>query len=144
MAEERVHGAPALDTNIESGGFDEKRAHGQEHVPGAAPPAKPAQAPVDDEDEDEDIDALIDDLQSQDGHELEEEEEEASPGGGRQVPEDMLKTDSRVGLTESEVEARRRKYGLNQMKEEKENLILKFLSYFVEIGRASCRERVSR
>ncbi|KAK0385896.1 hypothetical protein NLU13_7071 [Sarocladium strictum] len=129
MAEEKATGAPALDTNIESGGFDEKRAHGQEHVPAA--PAKPAQAPVEDEDEDEDIDALIDDLQSQDGHELEEEEEEVNPGSGRQVPEDMLKTDSRVGLTESEVEARRRKYGLNQMKEEKENLVLKFLSYFV-------------
>src|SRR5687768_12936381 len=132
MAQEKATGAPALDTNIESGGVDENRAHGQEHVPASgAPPAKPAPAAVDDEDEDEDIDALIDDLQSQDGHELEEEEEEASPGGGRQVPEDMLKTDSRVGLTESEVEARRRKYGLNQMKEEKENLVLKFLSYFV-------------
>ena len=35
------------------------------------------------------------------------------------------------GLTEQEVQARRRKYGLNQMKEEKENLILKFFSYFV-------------
>ncbi|KAL2202173.1 plasma-membrane proton-e [Sarocladium strictum] len=129
MNEEKVSGAPALDTNIESGGFDEKRA--QQHAPATgAPPAKPA--PVDDDDEDEDIDALIDDLQSQDGHEFEEEEEEAaSPGGGRTVPEDMLKTDSRVGLTESEVEARRRKFGLNQMKEEKENLILKFLSYFV-------------
>ena len=132
MAEEKVSGAPALDTNIESGGFDEKRAHGQEHVPAqAAHPAKPAKAPVDDDDEDEDIDALIDDLQSQDGHEFEEEEEETSPGGGRTVPEDMLKTDSRVGLTESEVEQRRRKFGLNQMKEEKENLVLKFLSYFV-------------
>lgn len=33
----------------------------------------------------------------------------------------MLQTDTRVGLTEAEVLARRKKYGLNQMKEEKES-----------------------
>ena len=33
----------------------------------------------------------------------------------------MLQTDTRVGLTEQEVVARRKKYGLNQMKEEKES-----------------------
>lgn len=33
----------------------------------------------------------------------------------------MLQTDTRVGLTENEVIARRKKYGLNQMKEEKES-----------------------
>lgn len=33
----------------------------------------------------------------------------------------MLQTDTRVGLTENEVLARRKKYGLNQMKEEKES-----------------------
>lgn len=45
-----------------------------------------------------------------------EEEEETTPGGGRVVPEDMLQTDTRVGLTSEEVLQRRRKYGLNQMK----------------------------
>ncbi len=45
-----------------------------------------------------------------------EEEEEVSPGGARVVPEDMLQTDTRVGLTSEEVLQRRRKYGLNQMK----------------------------
>merc|ERR1712000_512244 len=44
---------------------------------------------------------------------------------------DMLQTDSRVGLTEAEVVARRRKYGLNSMKEERESLILKFLGFFI-------------
>lgn len=120
MAEEKVTGAPALDTNIETGGFDEKR--GQVPPPSHAP----AKGPADDEEPDEDMDALIEDLESEDGHQF-EEEEETQPGGGRVVPEDMLQTDSRVGLTESEVIARRRKYGLNQMREEKENLILKFL-----------------
>jgi len=124
MAEEKVTGAPALDTNIETGGFDEKR--GQVPPPSHAP----AKGPADDEEPDEDMDALIEDLESEDGHQF-EEEEETQPGGGRVVPEDMLQTDSRVGLTESEVSARRRKYGLNQMKEEKENLILKFLMFFV-------------
>ncbi|KAH7320926.1 hypothetical protein B0I35DRAFT_450538 [Stachybotrys elegans] len=124
MAEEKATGAaPALETKIESGGFDEKNAS-------AGVPPKAA-APAEEEDEDEDIDALIEDLESQDGHELEEEEEERSPGGGRAVPEDMLKTDSRVGLTEAEVLVRRKKFGLNQMKEEKENLVLKFLGFFI-------------
>lgn len=126
MADRKDVGAPALDTNIESGGFDEKK-----HQQAAAPP--PKAAPVgEEEDEDEDIDALIEDLESEDGHAaFEEEEEEGNAATGRVVPEDMLQTDSRVGLTEAEVVQRRRKYGLNQMKEEKENLILKFFSYFV-------------
>ena len=126
MADDKA-GAPALDTSIESGKFDEK-AHEQHHAE-AAPPKKVEEG---EEDEDEDIDALIEDLESNDGHDaVDEEEEEGTPGGGRVIPEDMLQTDSRVGLTESEVTARRRKYGLNQMKEEKENLILKFFSYFI-------------
>ncbi|QUC17063.1 uncharacterized protein UV8b_01304 [Ustilaginoidea virens] len=120
-------GAPALDTNIESGKFDEKS---RQQIPAEHVPSK--KAAVEEEDDDEDIDALIEDLESQDGHDaFQEEEEEGAPGGGRVVPEEMLQTDSRVGLTESEVTARRRKYGLNQMKEEKENLILKFFSYFI-------------
>lgn len=124
MADDKAVGAPALDTNIESGNFDEKRAQ----APAAAPPKK---APAEDEDEDEDIDALIEDLESEDGHAFDEDEEETNPATGRVVPEDMLQTDSRLGLTEAEVLARRRKYGLNQMKEEKENLVLKFLGFFI-------------
>jgi H+-transporting ATPase len=111
-----------LNTNIESGTFDEKAPH-DDH-----PPTK--EAPEDEEDED--MDALIDELESQDGHaEDEEEGETVNPGTGRVVPEDQLQTDTRIGLTEAEVHARRKKYGLNQMKEEKENLILKFLGYFI-------------
>ncbi|KAF7554964.1 hypothetical protein G7046_g6664 [Stylonectria norvegica] len=128
MAEEKAVGAPALDTNIESGGFDEKR--GQQVPPPQHNVPQPKQTQAED-DEDEDMDALIEDLESEDGHQVVEEEETNTPGGGLVVPEDMLQTDSRVGLTESEVTARRRKYGMNQMKEEKENLILKFFSYFI-------------
>jgi H+-transporting ATPase len=114
-------GAPALSTNIESGKFDEKAAH-------VAPATKKE---IVEEEEDEDIDALIDDLESNDGHGDFEEEEEVVAGAGRVIPEDMLQTDTRVGLTSEEVIQRRRKYGLNQMKEEKENMILKFLGFFV-------------
>lgn len=124
MADDKAVGAPALDTNIESGNFDEKRAQ----APAGVPPKK---APAEEEDEDEDIDALIEDLESEDGHAFDDEEEETNPATGRVVPEDMLQTDSRLGLTEAEVLARRRKYGLNQMKEEKENLVLKFLGFFI-------------
>lgn len=136
MADDKAVGAPALDTNIESGRFDEKRSQQpqqQQQYQSGQPHAPKKSAAGQDDDEDEDIDALIEDLESQDGHGgmEEEDEEDNTPGGGRVVPEDMLQTDSRVGLTESEVTARRRKYGLNQMKEEKENLFLKFLSYFI-------------
>lgn len=100
MADSTSH-APALQTNIPGGDFDEK-------APAAAAPA--AKPKIEDEEEDEDIDALIEDLESQDGHGADdEEEEEASPGGGRVVPEDMLMTDTRIGLTEQEVVVRRRK-----------------------------------
>jgi H+-transporting ATPase len=85
-----------------------------------------------DEDEDEDMDALIDELESEDGHAEEEEREpDDTQDGARVVPDELLHTDAAIGLTEQEVFARRRRYGMNQMKEEKENLVLKFLSYFI-------------
>lgn len=99
-------------------GFDEKKS--EHHDPEGVPI-----------EEDEDIDALIDDLESEDGHVL-EEEDDATPGAStRPIPEELLQTDTRTGLTSDQVDARRRKYGLNQMKEEKENLVLKFLMFFV-------------
>ncbi|KAK9484220.1 hypothetical protein V1527DRAFT_223484 [Lipomyces starkeyi] len=82
------------------------------------------------EDDDEDIDALIADLESEEGNPLDDEEVEAGQSA-RPVPEELLQTDPRYGLTSDEVAARRKKYGLNQMKEEKENLVLKFLMYFI-------------
>lgn len=131
MADNKAAGAPALDTNIESGGFDEKRAPATDAPPATEAAAPPKTTKAEEEEDDEDIDALIEDLESQDGHQDDDEDEERSPDGARTVPEDMLQTDSRVGLTESEVTARRRKYGYNRMKEEKENHLLKFLGFFV-------------
>jgi H+-transporting ATPase len=122
-------GAPNhLNTNIESGHFDNEKV---EHHDASVPVATTKKPVDEDEEEDEDMDALIDELESQDGHQEEEEEEVDNPATGRVVPEDQLQTDTRIGLTEHEVAQRRKKYGLNQMKEEKENLILKFLGYFI-------------
>jgi len=84
------------------------------------------------EEEEEDIDNLIEELESQDGDNADYEEEEAQlPGGVRLVPETLLQTDTRIGLTSGEVFLRRKQFGYNQMKEEKENLIVKFLMFFV-------------
>lgn len=86
---------------------------------------------MDDDDEEEDMDALIEELESQDAADDLEEEETTQPGGARNVSEDLLQTDARIGLRDDEVARRRKKFGLNQMKEEKENQILKFLGFFV-------------
>lgn len=82
------------------------------------------------EEEDEDMDALIEDLESQDGQ-IDVEEEEMETGAAKPIPEELLQTDTRVGLSEAEVLVRRKRFGLNQMKEEKPNHLLKFLGYFV-------------
>ena len=100
-----------LGTSVPSGHLDEKKEYGHtEHQTTAVPPTK-----VEDDEEDEDIDALIEDLESQDAA-IDEEEEDNAPGGARVIPEELLQTDTRLGLTAAEVLSRRKKYGLNQMK----------------------------
>ncbi|KAF9878498.1 plasma membrane atpase [Colletotrichum karsti] len=115
--------APAINTPIEGHKFDEKER------PVESAPATKTKV-EEEEEEDEDIDALIEDLESQDGH-IDEEEEDETPGTGRVVPEDQLQTDTRMGLTEAEVLNRRKKWGRNEMAEAKENLVLKFFMFFV-------------
>ncbi|CCE79394.1 Piso0_001454 [Millerozyma farinosa CBS 7064] len=84
------------------------------------------------EDDDADIDALIDELQSNHGLDDDsEEEEEDNAASYKPVPEELLQTDPTAGLTNDEVLKRRKKYGLNQMAEEQENLVLKFIMFFV-------------
>lgn len=116
--------APQLGTEVPTGQFDEKKGLENE-------PAKGRPVQDEEDEEDEDIDALIEDLESQDHNVDYDDEEDAQPGGARPVPEELLQTDTRIGLTTSEVANRRKKFGLNQMKEEKENLVLKFLMFFV-------------
>ena len=118
-----------LGSNIPSGQM--RNNSEKQELPDVARAPKAAKHQESDDDEDEDMDALIDDLESQDGQAIEEEEEEAGAGETPPISEEFLNTSTRTGLTESEVQQRRKKFGLNQMKEEKENLILKFLGYFV-------------
>jgi|SRR5882757_4741023 len=47
-----------------------------------------------------------------------------------EVPEEWLATDIKQGLTDAEVEDRRKKTGFNELATEKENMFLKFLGYF--------------
>lgn len=76
----------------------------------------------------EDMDLLIDELESEAD---EFEEVEISDDSQSVVPDEFLRTDSLTGLSDGEVSIRRKKYGPNKMKEEKENHFLKFLSFFV-------------
>ena len=87
--------------------------------------------PVMSDDEEEDIDQLIEDLQSNQGLDEEDEDEDLAPGSARPVPEELLQTDPSYGLTSDEVSRRRKKYGLNQMSEANESMILKFVMFFV-------------
>ncbi|KAK5941002.1 plasma membrane H+-ATPase [Knufia obscura] len=79
--------------------------------------------------DEDDLDALIEELESAEPDD--EIEEEVDPLGVTSVPEELLQTDSKFGLSEPEINQRRKKFGLNQMKEAKENLLLKFLMFFV-------------
>jgi len=120
-----------LQTDIPSSnlGSDEHDGHG-ESTHAKHDYVEKEKGPADDEEEDEDIDALIEELESEDAGE--DEEEDAGPGmSAKPVPEELLNTDTRKGLTSHEVTERRKRYGLNQMAEEKENLFKKFLMYFV-------------
>ncbi len=47
-----------------------------------------------------------------------------------EVPDEWLLTDIKQGLTDAQVEERRKKTGFNELTTEKENLFIKFLSYF--------------
>lgn len=53
------------------------------------------------------------------------------PGAATQVPEALLQTNHTTGLSEQEVISRRRRYGWNEMSEEKKNPFMKILSFFI-------------
>lgn len=67
-------------THGEAGEYNEKAG-----TPGAGPTPYQKPAKGEEEDEDEDLDALIEELESQDGHQEEEEEEENAPPGCKQT-----------------------------------------------------------
>ncbi|CAL5865998.1 uncharacterized protein PFLUO_LOCUS205 [Penicillium psychrofluorescens] len=81
----------------------------------------------------ESLDTLIEDLEAEDGKERDPEvlTIPVAPGEERPVPPELLKTDPARGLSDVEVILARKKYGLNRLKEEKRNHVLKFLGFFV-------------
>lgn len=101
-----------LGTTVPSGDLNEKKDYGDEK------PSVPPKTDFEEDEEDEDMDALIEELESEDAAADYEEEETTQPGGARVVPEELLQTDTRTGLSDAEVSSRRKKYGLNQMKGE--------------------------
>ena len=110
--------------------MSEKEVH--EPIAEKAPVVAP---PADDEEDDEDIDELVMELQS--NHNIdadddeEEDEEEHHSSSYKEVPDEYLHTEPSVGLTSAEVAKRKKKFGLNQMAEEQENLVLKFCMFFI-------------
>ena len=46
------------------------------------------------------------------------------------VPDEWLNADIKQGISESDVESRRKRFGWNEITTEKENLFIKFLSFF--------------
>ncbi|KAJ7834384.1 plasma-membrane proton-e [Mycena olivaceomarginata] len=48
----------------------------------------------------------------------------------RKIPADWLQTDMKQGLSDSDVETRRKEFGFNELQSPKENQLLKFISYF--------------
>lgn len=99
-----------------------------------------------DGDGEENIDDLIEELASLDGEytartQIRKSMESKHSLVG-QDPE--FDTDITTGLTTTDALARRKKYGPNQLKEEKENLYFKFLSFFVGpvqfVMEVSCRD----
>ncbi|KAK9679968.1 plasma membrane H+-ATPase [Basidiobolus ranarum] len=67
---------------------------------------------------------------SDDGGPDEDDGDEEGGLSNTVVPEELLQTDPRLGLTSAEVETRRKKYGLNQLSMESESKILKFFLFF--------------
>lgn len=54
----------------------------------------------------------------------------AESGETFQAPEEWMNTDMKQGLSEQEVNDRRKRSGFNELTTEKENMFLKFLGYF--------------
>lgn len=98
--------------------------------------SREAKAPADihndeGEEEEEDIDTLIVELESVDGGAELNTQESHQTGRLRPIADNLLQTDPMTGLDETEAILRRKRFGSNEMKEEKENLALKFVSFFV-------------
>jgi hypothetical protein len=77
------------------------------------------------------IDAVLEHYDTEKIEEVVEDTSDDLLGAMKPIPENMLQTDINIGLSQTDVDLRLKKYGLNQMKEEKENQLLKFVMFFV-------------
>lgn len=79
------------------------------------------------------LEKIVEELQSDDEEENEDllEEDATFSNTPVSVPEALLQTDFNYGLTMEEVALRQKKFGYNRMEEEKQNMWLKFLTFFV-------------
>ncbi|QID88394.1 H(+)-exporting P2-type ATPase pma2 [Saccharomyces pastorianus] len=126
---------PAANNGASSSSSSSSSSTSASPSPAAAPRKAAAVPAANDSDSDEDIDGLIEELQSNYGESEESSEEEKhtdeAHAGQRVIPEKDLSTDPAYGLTSDEVTRRRKKYGLNQMAENNESLVVKFIMFFV-------------
>lgn len=85
--------------------------------------------------EDEPLDQLMHEIIEEEGGVLVKPEEEEVTGAEQvaveTVPQQFLKTDPSFGLSAAQVSERKKKFGPNQLTEERENLVLKFLMFFL-------------
>jgi H+-transporting ATPase len=86
---------------------------------------------ADDDDREENIDDLIEELAFLDGGHPTHTNRKSIESAKTCNPNPGFDTDITTGLSSEEATIRRKKYGPNQLKEAKENLYLKFLSFFV-------------
>lgn len=82
-------------------------------------------------DEDQDLDALIRDLEAEDVQTEETNESKEEAGEVRAGSSELPHTDADAGLSSEEVVARRKRFGWNKLREERQNWALKFFAFFV-------------
>lgn len=82
-------------------------------------------------DTNDDIDALISDLESDKDEAEDCVDDQVAHDKDLDTPEHLLLTSQESGLSSLEVQARRKTFGPNQLKDDKENLVVKFLYFFV-------------
>ena len=79
----------------------------------------------------EEFDKLLEEIESDDEDEDKSEKDELGLESQTNVPENLLHTDVKRGLSESEVKERRSTYGLNQLKEHRRSHVKEFFMFFV-------------
>ena len=83
------------------------------------------------EESEEDLDRLIAELEVEDGNEPDVDENTIRADETPGYSPALLETNVDEGLNDDEVLIRRKKYGWNRLKEQKQNRLMKFLSFLM-------------